>query len=154
MTGIADDVLSELTEDFAKDQGKENNGVWMTYKRFKYLIARAHRNNVAFQKEMEFQLRPYQWAIDRQNMAALRNLADTMLREVYAKTILLAVARVTEADGTPSVNQDGSPKRLAYTPEVGVALFNKLPGLWDEVYRFSNAEDNYSPDTIKADSKN
>lgn len=133
--------FKELIEDFAKDSTKENQGVWMTYKRHQYLIARAHRDNVAFSKLFEQKMRPYQWAIDRGNSAALREVAKDVLQEVYAETVLKGIRK---NDGT----------LLDYQPSDGVTLFNKLPDLWDAIFKFANADENYSPDQIKADSGN
>lgn len=127
--------------DFKKDSAKETAGVWMTYKHFKYLVARAHRNNVEFLKTMETEMRPYQWAIDRNNFAAIKDAAETAIQAVYAKTVLLGISKL---DGTV----------LDYTPDDGVALFAQLPDLWDEIFKFAGNEGNYAPDAIEADSKN
>jgi hypothetical protein len=133
--------FGDLIEDFAKDSKKENDGVWMTYKRFQYLVARSHRDNTSFSKLMEERMRPFQWAIDRNNMQALKGVAEDIVQGVYAETILKGIRRI---DGTV----------LAYEPSVGVALFKQLPDLWDAVFKFSGSDDNYSPDMITADSKN
>lgn len=134
--------FDEIVADFEKDAAKENSGVWMTYGRFQYQIARAHRDNTAFSKLMEVKMRPYQWAIDRGNMAALKDVAKDVMQEVYAETILKGIRR----SATGEV--------LEYTPADGVELFKKLPDLWDEVFKFSNVGENYTPDQIKEDSGN
>lgn len=136
------DKFAEIVADFAKDTSKENDGVWMTYGRFEYLIARAHRDNTRFAKLMEEKMRPYQWAIDRGNTAALKGVAADMLKEVYAETVLKGIRRA------------GSKEVMDYQPEDGVALFTRLPDLWDEVFKFAQAGENYSPDKIEADSGN
>lgn len=133
--------FSDLIEDFAKDKAKENDGVWMTFKRHQFLIARSHRDNIAFVKLMEVRMRPYQWAIDRGNLAALKDVANDVMAEVYAETILKGIRKL---DGTP----------LAYEPADGIALFKQLPDLWDAIFKFANADENYSPDAIKEDAKN
>lgn len=133
--------FGDLIEDFAKDSKKENDGVWMTYKRFQYLVARSHRDNTSFSKLMEERMRPFQWAIDRNNMQALKGVAEDIVQGVYAETILKGIRKI---DGTV----------LDYEPSVGVALFKQLPDLWDAVFKFSGSDDNYSPDMITADSKN
>jgi len=133
--------MQGVVDDFEKDSSKENKGVQMTYRNHRYLVARAHRNNVGFLKLMETEMRPYQWAIDRGNFAAIKGVALEIMYGVYAKTILLGVEKL---DGT----------KLAYTPEAGVELFKRLPDLWDAVQQFAQNEMNYSPEQVEADSKN
>lgn len=137
MAGNFDDLI----EDFKKDSNKENNGVWMTFKRHQFLVARSHRDNKEFQKLMEERMRPYQFAIDRGNLSALKEVANEVLQGVYAETILKGIRKL---DGTA----------LDYEPADGVKLFDQLPDLWDAVFAFAKADDNYSPDAIKLDSKN
>lgn len=132
-----DDVIA----DFAKDPAKENEGVWMNYGRHQFLISRAHRNNARFLKLLEQEMRPYQWALDRGNLSAIKDAFADVLQTVYSKTVLLGIRKL---DGTV----------LDYSPEDGVALFKKVPDLWDKIFAFSNNESNYSPDKIEADSKN
>lgn len=133
--------FADIIGDFKKDSVKETKGVWMTYKRCQYLVARAHRNNVEFLKTMETNMRPYQWAIDRNNFAAIKDVAEAAIQVVYAQTVLLGIKKL---DGTV----------LDYTPEDGVALFQQLPDLWDEIFKFAGNETNYAPDAVEADSKN
>jgi hypothetical protein len=128
--------------DFKKDSTKENSGVWMTYGRFQYLVARSHRDNAKFFALMEQEMRPYQWAIERGNFAAIREAADALMQVVYAKTILLAIRPL------------GSETKLDYSWEDGAALFKELPDLWDEIFKYSNNGSNYAPDQIEADAKN
>ncbi len=133
--------FDELTQDFTRDAAKESGGTWMTYRRHKYLVARAHRNNKAFLREMEEGMRPFQWAIDRNDLGAMKNAATGVLQEVYAKSILKGIKKL---DGTD----------LPYTAQDGMELFKKLPDLWDTIFKFSNSESNYTPDQVADDSKN
>src|SRR3974390_1791979 len=116
------DKFAELIADFEKDSKKENDGTWMTYKHFQYLVARSHRNNVAFFKLMEKELRPYQWAIDRGNFAAIKEVANEAVQKVYAETILRGVRRV------------GAVTEMPLTTDEKIDLFKRLPGLWDEIF--------------------
>lgn len=138
---MTDTRFDDVVADFAKDPKKEVEGVWMTYGRHKFLIARAHRNNVGFLKLLERELRPYQWALDRGNLTAIKDAFADVLQVIYSKVILLGIAKL---DGT----------MLDYAPADGLALFKRLPDFWDKVFAFSNSEANYSPDAIEADSKN
>jgi hypothetical protein len=134
--------FSDIVSDFAKDNEKETKGVWMTFGRHEFRIARAHRNNTKFLKIMEQEMRPYQWAIDRGNFEAIRVQADEVMRTVYSKTILTGIRKLDTKE------------ELEYSPEDGVALFKQLPDLWDTIFKFSNQESNYTPDAVEADSKN
>lgn len=141
--------FADIVGDFKKDADKEQKGVWMTYKRHQYLVARSHRNNAKFFKMMEERMRPYQWAIDRSNFGAIKDVAELLMQAVYSETILLGIRKT---DGKEPDNADGTV--LSYTPADGLALFSALPDLWDEVFKFANQEANYSPDQVKDDSKN
>lgn len=137
-----DSKFGDILEDFAKDRAKENEGVWMTYKRHQFLVARSHRDNTAFAKLMEERMRPFQWAIDRNNMQALKGVADDVVQAVYAETVLKGIRPV------------GSETLMDYKPADGIELFKRLPDLWDAVFKFAQADENYSPDAVKDDSKN
>lgn len=139
---MTDTRFGEIYADFEKDSNKESNGVWTTYNKHEYLIARSHRNNVKFAKMMEELMRPYQWALRRDDWDAIKEVANDLMQVVYANTILLGIRRLGSAD------------RLDYTPEDGVALFKALPDFWDHVYKFSNKDSVYSPDRVKDDSGN
>lgn len=133
--------IDELAKDFAADPKKETDGVWMTYKRHEYLITRAHRNNVAFFKTMEQEMRPFQWALERGNIDAIKDAAGEALQRIYARTILRGIRRL---DGTV----------LDYKADDGVALFKQVPDLWDKVFEFAKGDSNYSPDQVDLDAKN
>lgn len=134
--------FDDIVADFKKDASKENTGTWMTYGRFQYQIARAHRDNTAFAKLTEEKMRPYQWAIDRGNMSALKGIALTIMQEIYAETILKSIRRTETGEV------------LEYAPADGIELFKQLPDLWDEVRKFADSGDNYAPDAVVADSGN
>lgn len=136
-----DDLLKGVIEDFAKDSKKETDGVYMPYKRHRFLIARAHRNNPKFLAMMEAEMRPYQWMIDRNNMKdAIKAMGDVVLKKVYAHTILLGIS---DLNGTA----------LPYSPQDGIDLFGKLPDLWDEVVKFATNESNFSAE-LEVNTKN
>lgn len=146
-------LLDAISSDFARDSVKEQKGAWMIYGKRRYLISRAHRNNVAFQKMMEEEMRPYQWALERGNADAIKEVAQSVLQKVYAKTILLAIESIPAKPGETGTS-------LEYTPEDGVMLFDALPDFWDAVFKFADTARNYNIDSgytieaIKADSGN
>ena len=142
MTAVAEGKFADLIADFEKDKRKENDGVWMTYKRHQFLIARAHRNNTKFFKTLEERMRPFQWAIDRGNFAAIREAANEQMQIIYAETVLLGIRNTETKESLP------------YSSEDGFALFKKLPDFWDEVFKFAGNEQNYTPDQVELDSKN
>lgn len=151
-------LLDAIASDFARDTSKEVKGAWMIYGKRRYLIARAHRNNVAFQKMMEVEMRPYQWAIERGNLDALKDVTNTVLQKVYASTILIAIENlpVPATKDSPALPATS----LDYTPADGVMLFEALPDFWDSVFKFAESGRNYAldhgynPDEVKDDSKN
>lgn len=147
---IVADKFADIVADFAKDSSKEVSGVWVPYKGAEYRIARAHRNNTAFSKLLEEKMRPYQWAIERNNLQSVKTAVDAVMRGVYAETVLKGIRTICKTvDG---VEVPG--KELDYETSDGVALFNKLPDLWDFVFKQANAEESYAPDAVKDDSGN
>lgn len=146
-------LLDAVASDFARDSDKESKGVWMVFGKRRYLIARAHRNNVVWQRRMEEEMRPYQWAVERGNLEAIKDVMQAIMQKVYAETILLAIEELPIKAGDVG-------KPLDYTPEDGVTLFDALPDFWDAVFKFSDAGRNYakdvgySPKQVEADTGN
>ena len=91
-------LLDAIASDFARDSTKESDGVWMTYGKRRYKIARAHRSNIAFQKGMEEAMRPFQWALERGNHEALQGASQVILQKVYAETILKEIQEHNDND--------------------------------------------------------
>jgi hypothetical protein len=104
MAAAIREQFAGIVSDFKKDSTKENAGVWMTYGKHQFLVARSHRDNAKFFALMERELRPFQWAIDRGNFAAIKDAADEVMQKVYSETILLGIRKL---DGGES---------LEYTP--------------------------------------
>jgi hypothetical protein len=142
MAAAIREQFAGIVSEFKKDSTKENAGVWMTYGKHQFLVARSHRDNAKFFALMERELRPFQWAIDRGNFAAIKDAADEVMQKVYSETILLGIRKL-DGDGA-GVHARG----------WHVALFKELPDLWDEIFKFSNNGGNYAPDAVEQDSKN
>lgn len=126
--------FSEIVKDFQKDAAKEQEGAWMRYRNFEYLIARAYRKNVEYKKLLEVEMRPFQWAIDRNDLSSIDDATQEALQRVYAKSILKSIRRA------------GSTIVMDYTPDDGVELFKALPDFWDKTFAFAHKEQNYEPD--------
>lgn len=126
--------FADVVRDFEKDPAKERNGAWMRFKNFEYLVARAHRENVEYKKLIEVEMRPFQWAIDRNDLTSVDEATREALQRVYSKTILKAIRRAN------------STIELDYTPEDGASLFKALPDFWDKLFAFAHKEQNYEPD--------
>lgn len=133
-----DSRLQAVAADFAKDGVKESGGVWATYKSRQYLISRAHRNNTAFSKAVEVQMRPYRRLVEAGNLEAMKDKAAEVMQSIYASSVLLAIK-----------DTDGSD--IPYTGADGVELFKMVPDFWDFVNKFANQEDNF---VLETESKN
>lgn len=132
-----DSRLQAAANDFAKDSAKETGGTWAFYKSRQYLIARAHRNNPAFLKEIETQMRPFRRLIESGNMDGMKEKSVEVMQTVYATSVLKGI-RDDEGD-------------IPFTPADAIELFRTVPDLWDFVFKFAGQEDNYARD---AESKN
>jgi hypothetical protein len=113
----------------------------MTYKRFQYLVARSHRDNAKFFALMEAEDAPYQWAIDRNNFAAIKDAADALMQVVYAE------------DRSAGDSQARRKRSSITRPRTASRCSSELPDLWDEVFKFPNNGSNYAPDKSRPTQK-
>jgi hypothetical protein len=105
-------------------------------------LARAGGGNVAFAKLLEAKLKPHKRAI--QNDALDREVADRIMREVYASTVILGWENVTDENGSP----------LAFTKENVLKVLTDLPDLWTDIKEQSQRAALYREMEREADAGN
>lgn len=85
--------------DFATDKNKEVNGVWFDLgDDTKVLVARAR--NTKYLAELRLRMKPYQNRISR-NDPSMEAIAEKILTQVVARTILLGWENLRDQDNNP-----------------------------------------------------
>lgn len=135
------DHLSALDAAFAKDEDKENKGVWFNYGKHRFQIARACATNAKFRKLMDLEMKPYRALLRADSLEPIKDILPEVFKEVYARTILVD----WEIDGARDV---------AYTVDGGLEAFNRLPDFWVWVQERAKEEDAFRRDAEDTDVKN
>lgn len=116
-----------LYNQFGTDKKVEKEGVILQYgntddgKPIQIKICRAGGANVAYNKAMETKTKPYRRQL--QNGTLDIEVMTSILREVYADTVVIGWSNVEGADGKP----------MAFTRENVIKLFTDLPELFADV---------------------
>lgn len=105
-------------------------------------IARAGGANVAFSKLVEHKLKPYRRQI--QHETADKEVIDRLMKEVYAKTVILGWENVNGKDGQP----------LEFTEANVVQLLEDLPDLWKDIVGMSDKTAAFREEIREADTGN
>lgn len=93
-----------LYKQFKTDENCEKNGIWLEYshsddngKPVRIKIARAGGSNIKYLKTLEMKSKPYRRQL--QNDTLDITVADEMLKEVYADSVILGWENVTDDKG-------------------------------------------------------
>lgn len=123
-----------LRKTFKTDLNAETEGVWVETAvndhnnlPIKVKLSRMSKANKRYTKKLDLVTKPHMSAI--QNDAMDNGLADKMLREVFADTILLGWENLPTSELT---GNDNDVDDLPFTRENALALFEELPGLYDD----------------------
>jgi hypothetical protein len=90
-------------------------------------IARMSKSNKRYAKALELATRPHQSAIENETLD--NELGDTILREVFVDTILLSWKNLPKSELT---GDDKDTAELPFSRENALALFEELPGVYDD----------------------
>lgn len=137
-----------LYKQFRTDEKLEKEGIFLELgvtddgKPILIRIARAGGANVAFAKTMEAKMKPYRRQLQTETLDS--KVAEKILMEVYAATVVLGWENVTDEHG----------KELNFTPENCVKLFTDLPDLYAEIQQSSQKVALFRQMEREADSKN
>lgn len=105
-------------------------------------VARAGPTNRAFSKLLESKMRPHRRQMDTDNMPP--DVADRIMREVFAESVVLGWEDVCDRDG----------KKLVFSVEACIKLFEDLPDLFVQVREESAKFTNFRAAGIEADAGN
>lgn len=137
-----------LYKQFKTDDNLEKEGIFLEYgesstgKPIRIKIARSGGANVAYAKCMESRVKPYRRQIQNETMDTF--LAERLIKEVYAETVVLGWENVEDVDGKP----------LPFNTENCVALFNDLPDLFKDIQDQSQRAALFRSEVRQADAKN
>lgn len=118
-----------LWEQFEMDPVVEVEGIIVDYGTEKFRIARAGGANKKFLKAIQQTNRKYRKQLEHDLMED--ELAEQIMREVYAKTIVLGWEGVTDRDGEP----------MEFSLENCIKLFVALPELYNDLREMATKAD-------------
>lgn len=127
----------DIYASFKTSKDVEREGVYLDYGKFRIKVARAGGANKAYQRLLEVKMRPLQRAIKTETLDP--ELAEDLMREVYAKTVVLGWdTKVTDVKGEPTwevgkLRPAAGGELIKATPEAVAALFKALPDLFSDV---------------------
>lgn len=128
---------------FKADESLEQQGIELDYgDAGLFKIARAGGSNKEFARLMEKVFRPYRRQMDAGTMD--EKVADKLLAEVFAKTVILDWKGVTDKNG----------KNLPFNTENAVKLLTDLPDLFADLREQAMKIANFRAVEIEADLKN
>ncbi len=132
--------MTNVYEMFATDLKVEVEG--FTHRitdKISFTLARAGGANTKFSKAMEVKTRPYRRQIQEDTMDI--SLANKLLIEAFAETVVLGWEGITTADG----------KEVEFTPEAAIQLFTDLPDLFNELREAAAKQANFRAAEVQAD---
>jgi len=110
-----------IYEQFETDKDVEKDGLTIDYGNFSFRIARAGGSNVKYNKILNLLTKPHRRSMEVGVMDD--EVAKKIMREVYAKTVVLGWDKVTDRDG----------KEIKFSWQNCVKLFNDLPDLFADI---------------------
>lgn len=127
---------------FKTDPEMEKGGVTIDYGDFKFKIARAGGHNTAFLRAMEREAKPYRRAI--QNESITVDIAEEILRKVYADTVILGWEGMKDEQG----------KDLPFTKENCLKVLRDLPDLFNDLKEMATKLSLFRAEVRETEAKN
>lgn len=136
--------MASAYELFETDEKLEQEGIWADYGEFRVKLAHAGGTNKKFSNLLNAKMKPYERLLAAGTMD--EEVAAQIMREVYAKTIILAfeVKKVNQNDvtyvpGVPSKSGEVFP----FCEEQVIRICKELPKLFTDLQRTANDFANY-----------
>ena len=140
--------MGNLFKQFATNPSIEREGVLLEYgstddgKPIRIRVARAGGANIKFTRLMEAKTKPYRRQIQAGTVD--RVVLERLAREVYAEAVVIGWENVQNEDGEPMV----------YSVPTCIALFEKLPDLYEDIVEQSTRMALFRAEILEEDSKN
>lgn len=133
---------------FETDRSLEKQGITLDYglnskgEPMQIRIARAGGANEQYLKRMEAKAKPHRRQIQHETIERVQ--LETIVKEVYAETIVLGWIGVEDRDGN----------ELVFSRENCLKLFNDLPDLYQDIQEQAQSGALFRVSVREADSKN
>ena len=137
-----------LYKQFKTDSNLEKDGIIIEYgqtdqgKPIQIKIARAGGANIAYSRVLEAKVKPYRRQI--QNETIERETMTSIMREVYADTVVIGWSNVQNAQG----------EELAFNRENVIQLFTDLPELFEDIQSQANNVAIFRESILEDEAKN
>lgn len=132
--------MTNIYDMFATDLKVETEGfTHHITDKISFVLARAGGANAKFSKAMEIKTRPYRRQIQEDTMDI--TLANKLLIEAFAETVVLGWEGVTTVDG----------KKIPFTPKAAITLFTELPDLFNELREAAAKQANFRVAEVQED---
>lgn len=137
-----------LYSKFETDRSLEKQGIILDYgpnskdQPIQIKIARAGGANDAYLKRMEAKAKPHRRQIQHETVE--RAVLESLVKEVYAETVVLSWEGVEDRDG----------KELPFSKENCIKLFNDLPELYADIQEQAQSAALFRLSVREADAKN
>lgn len=134
---------------FETDEALEQAGVKVDYGAFYFQVARAGGANTRYRDLMRQRLAPHKRAMATETMSD--DLANNIMRDVFAETIVLGWGSTKHGDGK-MLARDGA--AIDFTTENVKALFKQLPELAADVMAQAQSMTLFRANIAEIDAKN
>jgi len=140
--------MKGLYAQYETDPAVERDGVWLEFgpntkdKEIRIRVARAGGANEAYLKQLEFRSKPIRRGIQTETVD--RKKLESIVREVYADTVVVAWENVEDKDGN----------ELAFNKENVIKILTDLPWIYQEIMDCSTKLQLFRKEIQEADAKN
>jgi len=137
--------MTTLYDLYATDKALETEGFWHNVTdKIRFRLARAGGSNMKFAKVLEKKTRPHRRASDPNMEDMDIELANNLLVEAFAETVVLGWEGVTDSKG----------KKVPYSINACVKILRDLPDLFTELREAAARQANFRVSEIKDDAEN
>jgi len=139
---------------FSSSEKLESEGIFIEEPTFRVRVRRAGGRNMAYKKATEAAFRPYRRAIDNGSMD--EEVARRLTVKVFAETVVSGWQVLDDKTGefVDGIHDPETGKVVTYSSEVVIAVFTKLPDLFDYVLRCATNSSLFLEDLVEADKGN
>lgn len=128
---------------FSCDTEMEKKGIWQDFGIYgKFLIARSGGANARYVTMLSKAMEPYQRQLQKDMMD--NDVAESILRKIFAKTVVL--------DWSGVIGRDG--KEIKYSYDNCIKLLTDLPEFFQDMREESARIQNFRKSDLEEDSKN
>jgi len=137
--------MTTIYDLYATDKALESEGFWHSVtNKIRFKLARAGGSNMNFAKTLEKKTRPHRRSSDPNFEDMDIELANNLLIEAFAETVVLDWQGITDTKG----------KKVPYSVSACIKLMKDLPDLFTELREAAARQSNFRVSEIKDDAEN